>query len=202
MSEPKFNNRENFLIKNEEGKEFWISRSMALVGVIMVITPDDGIQVLIEKRAKTLKVDGKDVPMVEGGKWCLPCGFLDWDESGYDGMVREIYEETGIYVPDFENFCVYDNNRKPFFVKTDPHEDRQNVSLSYVFVYDFEGVENKTFFQDIYHPRNEIDALRWVKIEDVFRGEVIVQKLKDEKVVWAFNHDERIKLAYFEYINS
>lgn len=61
----------------------------------------------------------------EGGKWSLPSGYLDRDETAVEGVLRELWEETGWEggVPEL------------FFIKTDPnrpHEDRQNISFHFL----------------------------------------------------------------------
>ncbi len=34
----------------------------------------------------------------EGGRWCLPCGYIDWGEDFLSAARREVREETGIEV--------------------------------------------------------------------------------------------------------
>jgi 8-oxo-dGTP pyrophosphatase MutT (NUDIX family) len=51
--------------------------------------PDGFYKFLIEKRGNKPDLDSK-------GKWCLPCGYLDWDESGSDAARRELWEEVGL----------------------------------------------------------------------------------------------------------
>jgi len=84
--------------------------------VVHAVAYKDG-KLLLVKRAKTLSL--------EGGKWALPGGFLDRDENGEQAVLRELREETG-----------WDGKVEVLFmIKTDPnrpHEDRQNVALSYI----------------------------------------------------------------------
>jgi ADP-ribose pyrophosphatase YjhB (NUDIX family) len=35
---------------------------------------------------------------VDGGKWCLPCGFIEYDEDFFSAARREAKEETGLEV--------------------------------------------------------------------------------------------------------
>lgn len=61
----------------------------------------------------------------EGGKWSLPSGYLDRNETAAQGVLRELREETG-----WEGEVL-----SLFFIKTDPHrphEDRQNVSFHFL----------------------------------------------------------------------
>ena len=63
--------------------------------------------------------------LLEGGKWSLPSGYLDRDETAGECVLRELKEETG-----WEGEVV-----SPFLIKTDPnrpHEDRQNVSFNFI----------------------------------------------------------------------
>ena len=33
------------------------------------------------------------------GLWCCPCGYLDFDETLEECVIREIKEETGLTIP-------------------------------------------------------------------------------------------------------
>lgn len=83
--------------------------------VVHAIVEKDGSLLLVKRSPK----------ISEGGKWSLPSGFLDRDETAAQGVIRELKEETG-----WEGEVV-----SLFFIKTDPyrpHEDRQNVSFHFV----------------------------------------------------------------------
>ena len=77
--------------------------------------------------------------MDEPLKWCNPCGYLDWNEMGYQAVNREIWEETGVDLSKLTNYLVTNNDEQPFFVQTHPSENRQNVALTYCLIYNFEG---------------------------------------------------------------
>ncbi len=77
----KFNNRHNRYVKGKNGSG-WISRST--VNVAMVIFED---YVLCVKRGESV---------TETGYWCMPCGYLDYNETIKEGAYREICEETSI----------------------------------------------------------------------------------------------------------
>lgn len=187
--EIKFNNRPNPNVKDELGKSHWISRSVAVNGVIMIRDPYDGLKVLVLKRSSK----SADEP----NKWCLPCGYLDWNESGYEAMIREVYEEAEIYIPEKINFNIYPDYNREFYVNSDPKSIRQNVSLYYMLVFDFEGIMPKGW--DIIIPDgDEISIGQWIKVEDIFMNKV---EPHGEPIKWAFNHDDRIKLAYYIYHN-
>lgn len=80
----KFNNIENFCITDTKGTEHWISPSISTDALVVVIS-----KVLIVKRGTS---------MSNPNKWCLPCGFMDFNESPLGICIRELYEETGIDV--------------------------------------------------------------------------------------------------------
>ena len=117
--EKKFNNRLNERIE-ANGKEYWISRSVAVVGIVFAIK-DHIVYTLVTKRSSIM-----DQPH----KLCVPCGYLDWDESCYEAMLREVYEETSLYLPDYKDNIVEGFwNKIPFSVLDNPAKDaRQNVS--------------------------------------------------------------------------
>jgi ADP-ribose pyrophosphatase YjhB (NUDIX family) len=138
------------------------------------------LRILISKRSEKMRD--------EAGKVGVPCGYLDWDESGYFGMMREVYEETSFFMPDHEKQLLFNNDKQPFFVKDDPKADkRQNVSLLYLSVYDFQG-KMDLFPVDVEgFTCKETAWVKWMKVAE-FYGTYM-------KYEWAFNHDETIKSA-------
>jgi len=61
----------------------------------------------------------------EGGKWGLPGGFVDRNETIKEAAAREIMEETGYGVVDVTLFRIIDRPDRPA-------EDRQNISFVHV----------------------------------------------------------------------
>lgn len=58
------------------------------------ITPKVGTDAAIfNELGEILLMDRAD-----GGGWCLPCGFVEPDETPIEGVVREVQEETGLAV--------------------------------------------------------------------------------------------------------
>jgi len=165
----KFNNRPN-PEHHINGKTIWESRSVAVVGVVLGIW-ESNVYVLLEKRS--------DIIMDSPGKWCLPCGYLDWDETAQEGLKREIYEETGLDIDTMEDDMVFEN-KQPFLVNTDPSENRQNITLSYINAFDF----FKTGLPELkIMDLNETSELRWVSIEYLSNFDL------------AFNHQNTISKA-------
>ena len=83
------------------------------------------VHAIVEKDGKLLLVKRSSSLSLEGGKWALPGGFLNRDETAPEGTLRELKEETG-----WEGEVT-----ALFLIKTDPnrpHEDRQNVSFHYI----------------------------------------------------------------------
>jgi 8-oxo-dGTP diphosphatase len=77
----------------------------------------EGDQILLARRAETLS---------EGGKWCIPGGYLDRDETVVAGMTREIREETGYASTLLGLFEVVDNPLRP--------HDQEKQNLCFIFV--------------------------------------------------------------------
>lgn len=83
--------------------------------VVHAIVEQSG-KILLAKRAEKL---------LEGGKWSLPSGFLDRDETAADCAIRELREETGW---SGEVVCLFKINTNP----RRPHEDRQNIAIEFI----------------------------------------------------------------------
>lgn len=67
----------------------------------------------------------------EMGKWALPGGYIDWDETAAEAVVREAREESGVEVRPLKIIGVYSSPKR------DPV--RQNVAIA--FLCEFRGGE-------------------------------------------------------------
>ena len=163
-------------------QDFWISRAPAVVGIIFAFGVEGGARVLVIKRSPKMR----DEP----NKYGAPSGYLDWDENAFDAMVREVYEETSMYLPDYDPFLTFNNYEQPFYVHSDPETDKnQNVSLTYIMVYDFHK-EPDFFPADIEkYSDHETAKVEWLKLQDFYNS----------NYEWAFNHNKRIEMALRYY---
>ena len=175
---PKFTNRPNEELKLPDGRTVWLSRSPAVVVVVLARCKED-IFVLTEKRSPTM-IDAPNL-------WAVPSGYLDWDETGWQAVVRELFEETSFYIPKYEDRLITNNNREPWFVNTHPKENNQNVAMTYCLVYNFDkGLPDIEKYKD-----SEIAEIKWMRISHIFYPEY----------KWAFKHDERIATAAGKFRN-
>ncbi len=104
---------------------------------------------IVEKDDALLLVQRAD-GMVEGGKWGLPGGFLDRDESLVQGTLRELREETGW---EGEVVALLRINSRP----DRPRENRQNVAFDFL-VHPIRKVGE---------PDAESSAVAWVPIAEL-----------------------------------
>lgn len=146
------------------GETLWSGRYCCVAGFIFSHTNGDNVKVLAVKR-------GKDCPDFRG-MWCCPCGFLEADETGEEGIVRETWEETGYDFParEFELFTV----------ETDPKLcNKAHVTLMYVNILNQHEVED-CFDEDWLPFDRESEEVKWIPVDEI------------SKYDWAFGHDKII----------
>lgn len=118
--------------------------------------------VIKDKQILLVKRGGK---WLEPGKWAMPGGFLDLNETGEQAALRELKEETGYTGKVIKLFQVIDNPRRR-------HEDRQNVALVYLV----------KPLKKIGTPDNEISEIKWFALDQLPSAEEM-----------AFDHLETIQ---------
>lgn len=134
----------NFSITHE-GKEYWISRSMTTVGVVVAIE-NDNIFILANKR-------GKGCPD-NVGLWNLPCGYLDYNEDLNQACAREVKEECGIDL-DPNKFII-------FGINSNPLENKQNVSVRFLLF-----LNGRIEIGSPSGEKDEVDDIQWIDINDI-----------------------------------
>ncbi len=125
---------------------------------------DNGTGILLVKRAGDL---------LESGKWGLPGGYLDRDETAGEGALRELREETGW---EGEIISLFRINTLP----NRPHEDRQNVSFDFII----------RPIKQVGHPDAESSNVEFIPFEKLYKKEQL-----------AFDHGDTIEL-YRRYKQS
>ena len=176
----KIMSRENRMIKGENGEELWISRSVVVICVVARITDENKIEILAEKRG----------PLVSAtGRWCFPCGYLDYDEDLTDAVIREVQEETG-YTLERKDVNFIDINSKP-------DGKKQNVIIRHIAFID----NHKNQISDFKLDTNEVTELKWIEIGESVSNIFNIDVNKLDCVKWAFNHKSLIIHLINEYCN-
>ena len=163
----KFNNRHNEQVTLADGRIIWLSRSCAVV-TTLACRVDGRIYILLGKR-------GIGCPD-EVGKWNLPCGYLDWDETLSEAAIREVFEETGVNVNAIaSDSIILDHMQDPWRISSDAKPNsKQNVTHH---LYRYFNAEKLPETSTAYCEPNEIDELQWRDINQL------------EGLDYAFGHD-------------
>lgn len=135
------------MFKNRPNQCVYISRSVAVVGAVFLLCKDK-MYILITRRAEHMP----DEP----NRWCLPCGYLDWDETIYEATIREIYEETHLDL----NLAYKMHAYPEIHIDSTCRNEKQNVSVVSAFLIESDE------FPDL-ELTNETNAVAWCATENV-----------------------------------
>jgi len=127
------------------------------------------VHALVEKDNSLLLVK-RAGSILESGKWSLPSGFLDRDETAAECALRELKEETGWKGKVIALFRINSNPDRP-------HEDRQNVALEFLI----------KPLRKVGEPDQESSKVEWIPITKLL-------PFTD----FAFDHGQSIEL-YLKY---
>ncbi|MBI3955811.1 NUDIX hydrolase [Candidatus Gottesmanbacteria bacterium] len=127
------------------------------------------VHAIVERDGKLLLAK-RTGDLLESGKWSLPGGFLNRDETAPEGALRELKEETGWEGEIISWFRINTNPNRP-------HEDRQNVAIDLLV-----SPVRQTGMGD-----DESSKVEWIGIDKLFSFDQ-----------FAFDHGESIRL-YLEY---
>lgn len=177
-----FRNKSNICV-TIEGNEFWISRSNVVVGFVFAIDQNGKFNVLIINRS---------IKMTYPHKLCAPCGYLDYNETIYEAMIREVYEEGGLYLPDYSKYVFLDNEKKPIYILDDTFDNKQNISFIFLTILDFSEDMDKFPLHVHKYQSEESYNTRWLN-EDEF------WKIRSMNNMWAFRHNDKIATLMENY---
>lgn len=170
----------NFQITDAEtGKKYWISRSIAVHGILLVHDLERNQKfLLIEKR-------GPGCPD-EIGKWANPTGYLDWDETLKEALFREVYEEMGL---DLEKLKIKLISLSGYY--DDPKKENQNVTLRFKVGLKYEEIKpllkDGTINPNTESRGGEKDEVSAIDLLRIYPREDLVDPSQ-----FAFNHGEII----------
>lgn len=153
------------LVNPETGEVEWVARNIAALVMVIGYDKNNNSYILANKR-------GPNTPDPEfRGCWCMPCGYLDYNETIKEAAAREVFEETGVKLNP--------NNLILFYINDIPEDDkRQNVTFRYRCTVK-EPIEDIKL-TDKNSEDEEVSGIKWVP----------VNKVNNYK--WAFNHDKII----------
>lgn len=172
---------ENFQITAvEDGKKYWISRSMATRSEL-IVHDDNKIYILINKR-------GEGTPDFQHC-WNIPCGYLEYDVTCAENATKELLEETGVFVPDimWEFLGIEDDPQRG---------NKQNVTAVYQLHLHMSVYEK---YKAIGENMN-IDGGEVNEVDDVELMELTEENIENHQ--WAFDHKERVKSLLKQFKNE
>ena len=170
----KFNNKENERIILPDERIIWHSRACAVVITVWCFI-ENTPYLLLGKR-------GDGCPD-EVGKWNLPCGYLDWNETLSEAAEREVFEETGLDIRSIQQdtgVIIRSHMHHPWKISSSisgRKNAKQNISHHFALVY--KADELAELSTDYCEP-DEVADLKWITQGDI------------ETFDYAFNHLEII----------
>ena len=129
--------------------------------------------IIVNQERNKILLAKRSSKILNGGKYCLPGGFLSRNETTVQCVLREVKEETGYQGKIISLFRINSNPVRP-------QEDRQNVDFAYIV-----EAQEKSDNHDW-----ENTEIKWFNISNLPKPEE-----------FAFDHFETIEL-YIKYLKQ
>ena len=166
---PRFSNRPNVPHQVAPGRLVFDSRSIAVLAVVIARQRPSGVfHVLVGERGPS--VDQSD-------RWCLVCGYLDWDEDLRGAVRREVWEEAGLDLAPLEAAGTATVPGQALFIQSDPRMHRQNLTAHFPVELQ---VDELPMPSTANAEPGEVRQVAWL--------ELAAPVIRDRP--WAFNHEE------------
>ena len=162
--DPEYRNEQGYNADGSKGR--WFSRSCAVCSCIVAFSKKYSTYCVLAIKRGSGAIDYK-------GYWCLPCGYLDYNETAKEAAARETFEETGL------NLALCDFVEAGY--STEPTENRQNVV--FFFKVKLGMTEHYTLSKD-YMEKDEVEEIKWIPLCDI------------DEYKWAFDNDEVTKQLF------
>lgn len=132
------------------------------------------------------------------GYWGLPCGYLDWDETLSEAVIREVWEECDLFLPKLaknaqfvrssSSFVMVDTETQdaPWRIYDTPDKTKQNLGFHYAILFSWDGMPFPSL-SNINVGTGETEELGWVRadhamhMELAFGHQLAIARLFSEK---------------------
>ena len=160
------------------GTTLWSGRYCAVTGIVIKkVKNENTIRTLMQTGKPEFdyyvlaNLRGPGTPDYQG-YWNMPCGFLESNETGEEGVCREMFEECG--------YKILPRQMELFDVETDPRYcNNGNVTIRYSNV-EFCTELPELKYTNINGEDGEVESVKWINVRDI------------NKYKWAFNHKKLI----------
>lgn len=175
----KFNNTPNRRLEID-GQDYWISRSVTVLAVLLVVQDGQGF-IPLGKR-------GLGLPN-EVGKWGLPGGYLDYGETIGEALRREVWEELGLNLDALRSQHRFHGDLDhPYAIASIPR-GLQNVTMRFPLMFFLaEGTELPSLNPQV--GPEEVEDTWWATLNEALELEL------------AFRHDVVIRECLSQYYGN
>lgn len=135
-----------------DGKTYWYSRSIACVNYVYAINKEGQLCVLTVKRGPNAATNK--------GKWSVPGGYLDFDETLQECAVRECREETGLELYQLVNPSQITMVR----IDDTARGEKQNIVVEFVTLLPDPAETYKDMFSLANMEPGEIECIDWANV--------------------------------------
>lgn len=155
---PQFHNRPNPRIQTQDGRKLHHARANAVVAEICLYD--------IQQKTWSILLMQRGLQDAEfAGYWALPAGYLDWDETLYQAMQREVYEETGLWLPAvLAHAPAVIADPKPWRINDAPTDQKQNLAFHYAVLFAWSSADYPALSVQSEDPRETLNA-KWVDLQ-------------------------------------